>query len=114
MMYNDLLLSRGGGIIPDNIKFGMDNCAVINIGLGGTVIDCLKMLKHKVYNNILSDNSESDVPKYSNIKFLAIDSNICDILIDGQDRSVTDIDPENEFLNNVYTTLKKFLVFISN
>lgn len=52
MMYNDLLLNRGGGIIPDNIKVGMDNCAVINIGLGGTGIDCLAEVKKEVYSRI--------------------------------------------------------------
>lgn len=79
MMYNDLLLSHVGGIIPDMLKVKTDDCAVINIGLSGTGIDCLKMLKHKLYNNILPDNSEPYVPEYSNIKFLTIDSNICDI-----------------------------------
>lgn len=71
-MYKQLLLSHGGGIIPDNIKAGMNNCAVINIGLGGTGIDCLERTKKEVYDNILPDQ-DTDIPEYSHIKFLAVD-----------------------------------------
>lgn len=74
MMYNDLLLSRGGGIIPDNIKVGMDNCAVIKIGLGGTGIDCLAEVKKEVYSKISPENPDSAIPEYNHIKFLAIDN----------------------------------------
>lgn len=76
MMYNDLLLSRGGGIIPDNIKVGMDNCVVINIGLGGTGVDCLAEVKKEVYSRIFPENPDLAIPEYNHIKFLAIDSYI--------------------------------------
>nr|WP_296167853.1 hypothetical protein [uncultured Ruminococcus sp.] len=75
MLYSELLLNRGGGIISDNIKSEMNaGCAVINIGLGGTGIDCLKILKKKVYNSVLPDGFDSETPKYNHIKFIAIDT----------------------------------------
>lgn len=74
MLYSDLLLSRGGGIISNIQKAEMDNCAVINIGLGGTDIDCLAEVKKEVYSRIPPENPDSAVPEYNHIKFLAIDS----------------------------------------
>lgn len=73
-MYKNLLLSRDGGIIDELHLCEADNAVFINIGLGGTGIDCLRKLKKKVYNNIVPDGIESGNSVYNHIKFLAVDS----------------------------------------
>lgn len=98
MIINELSIAAGGGIIPDSIKAEMHNCAVINIGLGGTGIDCLKSLKQKVYNRIKPDNPKSLITKYSHIKFLAIDIDRQSVKYSNNESSY-DIDLYEEFLD---------------
>ena len=87
-IYSQLLLSTGGGIVSNTSKADQSGGATVAIGLGGTGIDCLKLLKKEVYTRIKPDNYDpkkegdydiSFVPKYGHIKFLAIDTDITSI-----------------------------------
>lgn len=72
--YARLALASDGGIIVNSIKAPQENCAVVAIGLGGTGFDCLQHFKKSVYEQIQPDNPNSEIPKYSHFRFLAIDS----------------------------------------
>ena len=95
MIYKNLSLSSGGGIIPNFQLVNSNGCANIIIGLGGTGIDCLKEVKNQVYNRIKPDDVLSGIPKYQHIQFLAIDSDRYSI----NDETFADIDPVNEFFD---------------
>ena len=73
-MYQGLLLSAGGGILSPGQQAEQSECATIAIGLGGTGIECLRMLKSEVYSRVRPDDPKAEVPSYRNIRFLAIDS----------------------------------------
>ena len=73
-MYNKLLVSAGGGIISRSQQSEQVEAATIAIGLGGTGISCLRALKKEVYNKLKPDLSAGDIPTYSHIKFLAVDT----------------------------------------
>lgn len=79
MIYKDLSISLGGGIIPNFQLADSNDCANIIIGLGGTGIECLKEVKKQVYNRIKPDDITSDIPTYQHTQFLAIDSDRCSI-----------------------------------
>ena len=74
MLYNRLLLSKGGGVLSAFQQAEQSPCATIAIGLGGTGISCLRNLKKQVYSRIQPDDLNSAIPEYSHIKFLAVDS----------------------------------------
>lgn len=94
MIYKDLAIAAGGGIIDHSVQAEQIGCASVMIGLGGTGIDCLRELKRRVYNRIKPDDG-SDLPTYRHIQFLAIDSNRCSVI----DESFAGIDPLTEFLD---------------
>ena len=73
-MYEDLLLSTGGGIITDLKKSAQQGDPTIIIGLGGTGVDALKVVKRKVCEQLIPDNPNDEIPEYENIGFLAIDT----------------------------------------
>ena len=73
-MYENLLLSAGGGIVDRVLQCAQDDFAVLAIGLGGTGIDCLRTLKKRVYERLQPGNPGDAVPRYEHIKFLAVDS----------------------------------------
>ena len=73
-MYENLLLSAGGGIVDEALQCAQDDSAVLAIGLGGTGIDCLRILKAKVHERLWPDNPGDAVPRYEHIKFLAVDT----------------------------------------
>ena len=73
-MYQRLLSSAGGGILSPSQQAEQNPCATIAIGLGGTGVECLRMLKREVYGRIRPDDPKAEVPSYRNIRFLAIDS----------------------------------------
>lgn len=94
MIYKDLLLSTGGGIIDKNRLAGYSGEPMLFIGLGGTGIDCLKEVKKAVYNRIKPDDIKSNSPQYRHIQFLGIDSDANSI----NDDWVFDLDSKAEFL----------------
>lgn len=73
-MYEQLLLTAGGGIIDRVQQSEQDSCAVVAIGLGGTGSDCLRSLKEKIYNRVKPDDPDAVVPEYKHIRFLAVDT----------------------------------------
>ena len=77
-MYDGLLLSTGGGIITDIKKSAQQGEPTIIIGLGGTGIDALRVIKKKVYEQLIPDNPDGDIPEYKRIGFLAVDTDYID------------------------------------
>lgn len=77
-MYEGLLLSTGGGIITDLKKSAQQGEPTIIIGLGGTGVDALKVVKKKVYEQLTADNPKDAIPEYKHIGFLAIDTDEID------------------------------------
>lgn len=74
-VYPKLLLSTGGGIIstPQQAEQA-HNTATVLIGLGGTGVECLRTIKTQVYARLLPDNVQADIPTYSHIRFLGVDT----------------------------------------
>ena len=93
-MYNRLLLEQYGGIVSKNQMDEQANAATIAIGLGGTGIDCLRVLKRQIYSRMQPDDPTSEIPTYSHTKFLAVDSDRGSLRPDGQN---WDLDINSEF-----------------
>ena len=74
MPNNELLYSAGGGIISDLQRDRQNGSVSIVIGLGGTGKDALKRLKNEVYRRIVPDNPGEEIPQYSRIRYLCIDT----------------------------------------
>lgn len=75
MVYDSLLLNYGGGIIGDNAKSEQfKGSAALAIGLGGTGVAALSVLKGKIHQQLIADNPDSPIPQYEGIQLLAIDS----------------------------------------
>lgn len=96
MIYRNLSIAAGGGIIAHNQQAEQEEGANIFIGLGGTGISCLKEVKAKVYNRLKPDDVNAEIPEYKHIQFLAIDTDSGAV---GDDGSVSNLDHSTEFLN---------------
>ena len=74
--YRSLLIDAGGGVI-DRQKLA-DRCSEGNviIGLGGTGSDAVIKLKQEVYRRLKPDDISAAIPRYDNIKYLIIDSDM--------------------------------------
>ena len=94
-MYQRLLSSAGGGILSPSQQAEQNPCATIAIGLGGTGVECLRMLKREVYGRIRPDDPKAAVPSYRHIRFLGIDSDPDSI---GRGEEVGILDRNTEFL----------------
>lgn len=95
-MYNKLLISAGGGIISRSQQSEQAQAATIAIGLGGTGISCLRELKKEVFNKLKPDPSSGDIPSYSHIKFLAVDTDKRSL---GDNGAIDTIDSNTEFFD---------------
>ena len=74
MVYEKLLLSRGGGFGSDFHKTCANpNTAALVIGIGGAGTDCLREIKSRVYAQFQPDAMPEGIPQYKNIRFLGID-----------------------------------------
>lgn len=81
MVYDSLLLNYGGGIIGNNAKSEQyKGSAALAIGLGGTGVAALSVLKGKIHQQLIADNPDSPIPAYDGIQLLAIDSDEGDYL----------------------------------
>ena len=96
MLYKNLLIAAGGGIIDHVQQADQEECANVFIGLGGTGISCLKEVKKQVYNRLKPDDVEADVKTYKHIQFLAIDADESSL---GDDNSLSTLDKVTEFVN---------------
>lgn len=95
-MYNKLLISAGGGIISRSQQSEQAEAATVAIGLGGTGISCLRELKKEVFNKLKPDPENKEIPTYSHIKFLALDTDSGSL---GDTGSIDTIDSNTEFFN---------------
>jgi len=75
MVYDSLLLERGGGIVAEFAK-NMQNqsSAALVLGLGGTGLEALSRLKGKIRERLLPDAPGERRPRYDGIQLLGIDS----------------------------------------
>lgn len=110
-MYNKLLISAGGGIVSRSQQSEQDNVATIAIGLGGTGIDCLRLLKREVYDKLKPDNGEDSViPRYDHIKYLAVDTDKKSL---GTTKELNSIDENTEYFDissqGIHDTMKTIL-----
>lgn len=96
MIYKDLLLPIGGGIIDRNRLAEQSNVPTLFIGIGGTGIDCLREVKQEVFNRIKPDNPESPKPEYRRVQFLGIDTDRYCLQDAG---TVYDLDENTEFVD---------------
>lgn len=95
-MYNELLISAGGGIISRSQQAEQAKAATIAIGLGGTGVSCLRELKREVFNKLQPDSFPGDIPSYSHIKFLAVDTDKTSL---GDTGAIDTIDNNTEFFD---------------
>ena len=95
-MYTRLLIQAGGGIISRCQQAEQANCATVAIGLGGTGISCLRILKREIYNRVAPDPSNDYIPRYSHIQFLAVDTDKSSL---GASTDVDTLDEETEFFD---------------
>ncbi len=73
---HSLNLNEGGGIIPQNDRSQPEDAASIIIGIGGTGVNTLKIIKKKVFSQLIPSNPGEAVPRYDMIRFLAIDTDV--------------------------------------
>lgn len=102
--YNQLLIGAGGGIVNRHQQSEQQAGATVAIGIGGTGASALSKLKHEVYRKIKSDNPDSAVPSYKNIKFLLIDSDKSKL--EGH-TDLTDLDIRTEYFDISSPSVRK-------
>lgn len=74
-MYEKLLITAGGGIVPETqTSEQSEKNTNIFIGLGGTGKSCLKTIKKDIYTKLQSDNPGESIRTYKNASFLCVDS----------------------------------------
>ena len=77
VLYSNLLLSAGGGIISAGQQAEqVENTVNILVGLGGTGVECIRSIKNQVYEKLKPDCEEQGVSAYKHIRFLGVDSDI--------------------------------------
>ena len=77
--YKRLLVEAGGAINYANRAVCAEGATLI-IGLGGTGTDAAIQIKKEVYRYLESDDEEAIIPKYSNIRYLVVDTDNSTIL----------------------------------
>ena len=96
MIYKNLSIAAGGGIIAHNQQAEQEECANVFIGLGGTGISCLREVKKQVYNRLSPDDPKAEIPKYDHIQFLAIDTDASSL---GDDKSISTLDIATDYVD---------------
>ena len=95
--YGSLLIDAGGGVVDHSKQSDRQPGATVIIGLGGTGSDAVIKLKKEVYKQLKPDDVNAVVPKYSDIKYLIIDSDANKINAGGG--KISDIDGSTEFFS---------------
>lgn len=98
-MYNELLLSEGGGIISQSSVSKQMGSACVMIGIGGTGLAALRRVKKEVYLHLEPDDPDAAVPEYSKIAFLGIDTDTTDLTVVNPD--ITDLQAHEQWSVNV-------------
>lgn len=96
MIYKNLSIAAGGGIISHSQQAEQEECANIFIGLGGTGISCLREVKKQVYNRLSPDDPKAEIPEYNHIQFLAIDTDKSSL---GDDNSISTLDSATDYVD---------------
>ena len=96
MIYKNLSIAAGGGIIAHNQQAEQEECANVFIGLGGTGRSCLKEVKKQVFNRLQPDDPTSEIPEYKHIQFLAVDTDSSSL---GDDYTISTLDTVTEFVD---------------
>lgn len=102
--YGSLLIDAGGGVIDHNKQSARQPGATVIIGLGGTGSDAVIKLKKEVYKQLQPDDVNAVIPRYSDIRYLIIDSDANKI--NGSSGKITDIDGTTEFLSIANKSIK--------
>lgn len=106
-MYQKLLISAGGGIVARSQQAEQSEAATILIGLGGTGISCLRVLKKEIFDRLQPDDPKSPIPTYQHIKFLAVDTDKNSLADNGM---IDTLDEATEFFDiscqNITSLLK--------
>lgn len=93
--YDTMRISvNGGGVANANEKAPRDNSAHIFIGLGGTGVSALQIMKRMVYERLEPDDPHAEVPSYDRLAFLAVDSDKTNF---PTRKAYHDLDPLTEF-----------------
>lgn len=93
-VFRRLLLSCGGGVIDSSHLEYQRKSVAIALGLGGLGIRCLRNLKKQVYSRLQPDDPNDAIPKYSHIRFLAVDSDNGSL---GADDAYISLDEKTEY-----------------
>lgn len=102
--YGSLLIDAGGGVIDHNKQSDRQPGATVIIGLGGTGSDAVIKLKKEVYKQLKPDDVGAVIPRYSDIKYLIIDSD--DSKISVNNGKISDIDGTTEFFSIANKSIK--------
>ncbi len=85
-MYEQLLISEGGGLRLDHLKVDQNlNKTNLFIGLGGQGKICLETLKAEMYRRVHGDDPAATIPTYSGVKFLYIDTDRLSVNLDKEE-----------------------------
>lgn len=95
-MYQQLLCAAGGGIVSPRQQAEQNEAATILIGLGGTGINCLRVLKKEIFDRLRPDDPNSPYPTYQHIKFLAVDTDQSSLTYNG---TLNTLDENTEFFD---------------
>ena len=96
MIIHSLNLKEGGGIIPKMCVSEPQKEASVFIGIGGTGVETLKLLKRKVYTQLEPSNPCDAIPRFDMIRFLGLDTDPTSV---DYAKSVEDLQREREFIN---------------
>lgn len=102
--YGSLLIDAGGGVIDHNKQSDRQPGATVAIGLGGTGSDAVIKLKKEVFKQLKPDDTDAVIPKYSDIKYLLIDSDGNKVNLGN--RKLSDIDGTTEFFSIANKSIK--------
>mgnify|MGYP002587880185 CR=1 FL=1 len=94
--YRRLLVEAGGAINYTNRAVWAEGATLI-IGLGGTGTDAALQIKKEVYRYLKPDDEDAILPKYSNIRYLVVDTDSTTLL--KHSRTIWNIDREKEFFS---------------
>lgn len=96
-VYSQLLIDTGNGVVDHGKQSPQEEGASVIIGLGGTGTDLVMKVKKEMYKQIQPDDLSATIPKYNNIKYLVIDSDIS--AINAQSGMIYDVDDKTEYFD---------------
>lgn len=98
-MYQELLLSEGGGIICQSSVSPQMGTPCLMIGIGGTGLAALRRVKKEIYQHLEPDDPDASIPQYAKLSFLGIDTDTDDLTVENPD--VAELQPNEQWSLNV-------------